>query len=199
MTFVFYNSSDQRIRVVAAATDIVFPILALKLKILYKLFQMKSLSIYMMLVVFLASCATSKETRSFAKDINGSWQLKTIVTEGVTGKFKAGVFNEADFNCFVGSTWNFNTQKTLGTYNIPANAVECPMVTRNFKWSIYEAKDQPKIFEFKRLDSALNVIDAASGGYRFTIIELNNSTMQLRSDLSFKGQPANLIYNFIRI
>ena len=161
---------------------------------------MKNLFIYTSLVLFaLASCATSKETRSFTKDINGSWQLKTIVTEGVTGKFKLDLFNEADFNCFIGSTWSFQADKTLGSYNIPANAVECPTISRNIRWSIYEAKDQPKIFEFKRLDNNMKEVDATSGGYRFTIIQLDNKTMQLRSDLSFEGKPANLVYNFVRI
>jgi len=155
------------------------------------------LTIYSLIAILVfASCATSKETRSFTKDINGSWQLNTIVTEGVSGKFKAGIFNEADFNCFVGSTWNFNADKKLGTY---ASASECSTVTRNFKWSIYEAKDQPKIFEFRRLDNALNEIDVNSGGYRFTIVQLGANNMQLRSDISFEGKPAALVYNFVRI
>ena len=177
--------------------------LALKLKIPYKLSQMKNqlfVSFLAVIALFVfASCAASKETRSFSKDLNGSWQLKTIVTEGVSGKFKSGIFNEADFNCFVGSTWSFNTDKSVGLYSIPANAVECPTVARNFRWSIYEAKDQPKIFEFKRLDDQMKELDATSGGYRFTIIQLDNKTMQLKSDISFEGRPANLIYNFIRI
>jgi len=155
--------------------------------------------LYMLFMFVFASCTTSKQSRTYTKEINGNWQLKTIVTEGITGKFNAGIFNDADFNCFIGSIWTFNANNSLGTYSIPKNAEECVGLTRNFRWSIYEAKDQPKLFQFKRLDNNLKEIDENSAGHRFTIVQLSNNTMQLRADISFEGKPANLIYNFVRI
>lgn len=154
---------------------------------------------YCILILLFTSCTVSKEARNYKREINGNWQLKSIITEGITGKYQAAIFNEADFNCFIGSTWNFNARNSLGTYSIAKNADECVAINRNIRWSIYEAKDQPKLFQFKRLDKNLKEIDENSGGFRFTIVQIDNNTMQLRSDLTFEGKPANFIYKFVRL
>lgn len=151
-----------------------------------------------LIILLFASCATSKEGRSYRRSINGNWQLQTVVSEGITGKVKTQLFNEADFDCFVGSNWNFNNNNSLGSYTIMKNANQCAAVKRNIRWSIYEAKDQPKLFQFKRLDDKLKEIDENSGGFRFTIVQLDNNKMQLRSDITFEGKPAAFIYNFVK-
>lgn len=148
-------------------------------------------------MIFLAACSTSKEARTQRRTIDGNWQLETVVTEGITGKIKAQVFNEEDFNCFVGSSWSFNGNNSLGSYNIAQNSGECVAIKRQIRWSIYEATGQPKLFQFKRLDNKLKEIDEG-GGFRFTILQLNDNTMQLRSDITFEGKPASFIYNFVR-
>ncbi|MEP6712832.1 MAG: lipocalin family protein, partial [Ferruginibacter sp.] len=150
------------------------------------------------IIMLFASCATSKEARSYRKSVNGSWQLQTVVTEGITGKIKAQVFNEADFNCFVGSSWSFNQNNSLGSYTIAKNAGECVAIKREFRWSVYEAADQPKLLQFKRLDNKLKEIDEAGGGFRFTIIKVDNTSMQLKSDITFEGRPASFTYNFVK-
>ena len=150
------------------------------------------------LAVVLASCATSKEARGYKKTIDGNWQLQTVVSEGISGTIKAQVFNEEDFNCFVGSSWSFNSHNSLGTYTISKNAGECVAIKRNIRWSIYEAEGQPKLFQFKKLDDKYKELEEGSVGYRFTIVQLNESSMQLRSDITFEGKPASFIYNFVR-
>src|SRR5689334_19301675 len=111
------------------------------------------------IIVMALSCSSSKEARSYRKTIKGNWQLQTVVTQGIMGTIKAQVFNEADFNCFVGSTWNFNTSNSLGTYTISKNAKECNSIKRNIRWSIYEPSDAPKEFQFKRLDDKLKELE----------------------------------------
>lgn len=155
--------------------------------------------ILLILLFLISSCATSKEGRTYRKSIHGHWQLQTVVSEGITGKIKVQFFNEADFDCFIGSTWNFNNDNSLGNYTIMQNANQCAAVKRNIRWSIYEAKDQPKLFQFKRLDDKLKEIDESSGGFRFTILQLDDRIMQLRSDITFEGKPAAFIYNFVKI
>ena len=150
-----------------------------------------------LLIILFASCSGSKEARQERQSINGNWQLTSVISEGIKGKVKAELFNEADFNCFIGSTWHFNNNNSLGTYSI-ANTNECVGVKRNVRWSIYEAKNEPRLFQFKRLDDKLKEMDENSGGFRFTIMHLDNNTMQLRSDITFEGKPAAFIYNFIR-
>lgn len=152
----------------------------------------------LIILLLFASCMAARESRTFKKSMNGNWQLKTIVSEGVTGNVKTQLFNEANFDCFIGSTWNFNNANNMGNYSIP-NAAECGAVKRNIRWSIYESKNQPKLLQYKRLDDNLNEIDANSGGFRFTILQLNNSSLQLKSDENLDGKPAAFIYNFVKI
>ena len=151
----------------------------------------------LIIIYLLASCATSKEARTYKKTIDGNWQLQTVVTEGIMGKVKVQLFNEAEFNCFVGSSWSFNQNNSLGTYDISKNGNECVAVKRNIRWTIYEAKGEPKLLQFKRLDDKLNAMDDGDG-YRFSIVQLDNNNMQLRSNITFENKPASLIYNFVR-
>lgn len=161
--------------------------------------KIKSIFSLLFIAALLNSCSTSKEARGYRKTIDGNWQLQTIVTEGIMGKIKAQVFNEADFNCFIGSTWNFNAHNSLGSYNISKNANECSAIKRNIRWSVYEPSGAAKQFQFKRLDDKLKEVDENSGGFRFTIVQADNNSMQLKSEFQFEGKQASFIYNFVRL
>ncbi len=151
-----------------------------------------------MVACLFASCSSSKQARTYKKTIDGNWLLQTVVTEKIPEKFKASFFNEADFNCFIGSSWSFNDRNSLGIYTINKNGNECAFIKRNIRWSVYEATAaDPKLLQFKRLDEKYKDIDDG-GGFRFTILKLDNYNMQLRSDITFEGKPASFIYNFVR-
>ncbi len=156
-----------------------------------------SLLLFLFSAVILVSCSTSKEARSYKKTIDGDWQLQTIVTEGLEGKVSIQLFNEEAFNCFIGSSWHFNKNNSLGYYNITTNGGECVPVKRDIRWTIYEASGEPKLLQFKRLDQKLNSMDDGNG-FRFTIVEVNEQKMQLKSSISFENKPAYLVYNFVR-
>ena len=149
-------------------------------------------------VIFMVSCSSSKEARNYKNAVNGTWQLRTISTEGITGKIKAQVLNEADFNCFVGSTWNFNQYNNLGYYSINKNGGECAAIKRNIRWSIYEVAGQPKMLQYKRVDEKYKDMDAGDAGFRLSILSLEKNNMQLKSDINFEGKPASFIYNFVK-
>ncbi len=149
------------------------------------------------LIFLFASCTTSKEARTYKRTLDGNWQLQTVVSEGIMGKVKILLFNEADFNCFVGSSWSFNDRNSLGSYTVNKNGNECATVKRDIRWSIYEAPNEPKLLQFKRLDEKLKEIDDG-GGFRFTVVQLDDKSMQLRSNITFEGKPASLVYNFVR-
>lgn len=148
--------------------------------------------------ILLASCATSKQARQYTSTVNGNWQLQTVTTEGISGKVKIELFNEADFNCFVGSSWVFYSRNNLGSYAIQKNAGECAAIKREYRWSIYEAPGEPQMLQFKRLDSKLKEIDENGGGFRFSIEQLDGQVMRLKSKINFEGKPAAIVYNFIR-
>lgn len=158
-----------------------------------------NLILNLIIVAFLfAACSTSKEARTYKKTLDGNWQLQTVVSEGIAGKVKIMLFNEADFNCFVGSSWSFNDRNSLGSYTVNKNGTECVGLKRDFRWSIYEAPNEPKLLQFKRLDDKLKEVDDG-GGFRFTVVQLEDNVMQLRSNITFEGKPASLVYNFVRI
>lgn len=159
--------------------------------------KIKSILSFVVIVFLIASCSTSKEARTYTKTINGNWQLQTIATEGITGQVNVQLFNEENYKCFIGSNWNFNDANSLGSYNITKNTKECVAVKRNIRWSVYEPKNEPKLFQFKRLDDKLKVLDNGDG-FRFTIIQIDEKSMQLKSTITFENKQVGVIYNFIK-
>ena len=159
--------------------------------------KIKNILLFLSFATFLVSCASSKEGRTYKKMINGNWQLQTVTTEGITGTVNIKLFNEADFNCFVGSNWNFNNTNSLGSYDITKSTGECVALKRNIRWTVYEEKNEPKLLQFKRLDNKYKAMDNGDG-FRFTIVSIEKTTMQLKSNISFEGKTVWIVYNFIK-
>ncbi len=149
------------------------------------------------LIIAFSACSVSKEARTMKKTINGDWILQTIITEGITGVAKTKVFNEAEFSCFIGSEWNFISNNSMGSYSIVDKSKDCTPLKRFIRWSIYEPKDLPKEFQFKRLDDSKNAMDNGDG-YRLTVTEISQNQFKLRSDIAFGGSAGAIIYNFVR-
>ena len=155
-----------------------------------------SMGIIAVLLALLISCSVSKEARSMKKTINGDWILQTIDVEGINSKFKAKVFNEADFNCFIGSTWNFVANNGMGSYTLVGGS-GCDAITRKIRWSIYEPKDAEREFQFKRLDDKKNPMDD-NDGFRLDVGAFSGNTMQLKSSITFEGKAGTFVYNFVK-
>ncbi|MEO5685043.1 MAG: hypothetical protein ABIQ88_20530 [Chitinophagaceae bacterium] len=147
-------------------------------------------------LLLFAACSASKEGRGMKHTINGAWTLQAITAEGIAAKYKAIVFNEADASCFIGSTWTFISNNSMGTYTL-SSAAGCPATTRNIRWSIYEPKDEEKRFQFKRLDDKKNPLDD-NDGFRLNVASLTETNMQLKSPITFEGKAATLVYNFTK-
>ena len=162
-----------------------------------RIYSICSMGVIVVLLSFLTACSVSKEGRSMKKTINGDWTLQTINVEGINSKFTAKVFNEADFNCFIGSNWNFISNNSMGSYTLAVNSTSCPAVTRLIRWSVYEPKDAEREFQFKRLDDKKDPMDD-NNGYRLSVTSLSDDAMQLKSSISFEGKPGSIIYNFVK-
>ncbi len=161
--------------------------------------RFKLLAILSLFIVAASSCSMSKEARTYRNQVNGNWQLQTVVSEGIVGSVKVQLLNEAPLSCFVGSQWNFENKTSLGYYSIAQNAGECVAIKRNIRWSIYEAKDEPKLLQFKKVDDRYKAIEEGQAGYRFTILDLQKNSMKLRNDVQFEGKTVSFIFNFVRI
>jgi len=85
----------------------------------------------------------------------------------------------------------------MGTYTLVDKSKSCTQLKRFIRWSIYEPEGAAKEFQFKRLDDQKNAMDNGDG-YRLTVIETNNNTLKLRSDVVFDGKSGALIYNFVK-
>ena len=162
-----------------------------------KIFSKKFIVFCIVITAVLGSCSVSKEARGIKKNINGNWVLQTITTEGILGTIKTKIFNEADFNCFIGSEWNFIANNSMGSYTIVDKEKGCSPLKRFIRWSIFEPKGMPKEFQFKRLDDKKNAMDNGDG-YRLTVSELDNGIMKLKSEIVFDGHAGAIIYNFVK-
>jgi hypothetical protein len=154
-----------------------------------------AVAVLAVLSLSLGACSGSKEARTTKKTINGDWTLAAITVEGVSGKVNAKVFNESDYNCFTGSTWNFVANNSSGSYTLPGVGSGCTAINRKIRWSIYEPAGEEKRFQFKRLDDKNNPMDD-NNGYRLNIVSLTDSNMLLKSTITYENKPASIIYNF---
>ncbi|CAN5208400.1 hypothetical protein BH09BAC2_BH09BAC2_09100 [soil metagenome] len=159
---------------------------------------MKRIFIPLLALLFaISSCSTSRIATQYKNTINGTWVLQSIVSEGITGQVKANLFNEQSAICFNNSIWTLNSHTSLGTYTTSKTTNDCGVITRNIRWSIYESSNEPKEFQFKRLDNKLKAMDNGAG-YRLAIVQVEANSFQLRSNLTFEGKNMSLLYTFIR-
>lgn len=151
------------------------------------------------IIIIATSCSTSKQARAYRSSVDGNWQLQTITTEGIVGKVKSQILDEASLDCFIGTNWRFNRANSLGSYEITKNAGECAAIKRSFRWSITDENGVPKLLQFKKVDNRFRDIEDGKVGYRFTILNIEEKTMQIKNDVTFEGRPASFIYNFIKM
>lgn len=151
------------------------------------------------LMMLIQACSGSKEARKNKHTINGTWVLQSITTEGISGKIKAQILGESDINCFENSIWKFNQNTDLGTYELVKNSGDCYAKKQNIRWSIYEEKDKPIVLQYKRVDAKYyKDMEDGKAGYRLTIVLVDKTNMQLKSEVIFEDKPAFFLYNFTR-
>lgn len=160
--------------------------------------KIRNYSICLILVAALfTSCAASKQARSMRSDINGNWVLQSSNIEGIAGNLAAKVFNEAALDCFTGSIWHFDANNSLGSYSLVSTASPCPTLERRIRWSLFEVKDAPIMFQFKRLDDKNNPMDD-NNGFRSILTMANANSMQWKSAIMVNGVAGNIVYNFVK-
>ncbi len=159
--------------------------------------KLKNILGFIVIVLFVSSCSISKEARAYKKNIDGNWILQSITTEGIMGKINVQLFNDQDMNCFIGSRWNFNDYNSLGNYMTDKTEKGCTPSKTNFRWSIYEPKGEAKQLQFKKVSEKYKTVDNGDG-YRFTMSQLDKSTMQLKSNITFESKTVWIVYNFVK-
>lgn len=147
--------------------------------------------------LFAVSCSSSKNTVAVPErsGVKGNWVLNTITYEGLASDKRVNItlLDEGAEACLSGSTWVL-PNNGYGSYTITSSTSGCTPGQRNIIWSYQKAGDQA-FFQFKRLEGgvkAKNITD----GYRFRLVSVDETSMQLQSEVSFEGKPLFINYSF---
>ncbi len=146
-------------------------------------------------IILFSACSSSKNSIQSSPTIRGIWILKTVSTEALNGKYTSRVFNEADYKCFIGSTWDFTPGNNIAAYTIDGMTKDCPMQKHFVNWSLTNVQDSLKKFQIKRLDNQKNPIDA-SETFVLDVTSMDKVSMQLKSNIVYEGHAAAIVYNF---
>ena len=144
-------------------------------------------------IILVSSCVSSKTSTASKRDLKGTWTLTGVTYMTAANEtVKISLFDDADINCFTGSTWVLPSNG-YGSYTINSNEEGCNPGTRDIIWSYDDNSNQ---FQFKKLtgDKAKNIDD----GYRLTVASSSDNQMVLQSPVSFAGGNLMLNYNFSR-
>ncbi len=157
---------------------------------------MKQIKVLLVFVTLLAtSCSLTKENRLYRSTINGTWQLTEVAYHGAEGKFSSILFQDADAECFEGSSWFFNANNSLGYYTL-AQGENCGAGQRDIRWSVYDINNVQKL-QFKFVNEKHKNITPY--GFRLHIDFLDDTVMNLHSDVSVDGESVRVIYKFKKI
>lgn len=150
------------------------------------------------LLTAISSCSINKSLHKSEQQIEGNWQLSTVVSEDVKKETLVTLFNETDFRCFIGSNWNFS--KGVASYTIPATADNrCTAQKQNMSWGLFTNAQKSMLIRFKNLGDNLQGTESGSAGYFFEIVSVNSGSMQLRSDLLINGRHGVFLFKFIKL
>jgi hypothetical protein len=149
----------------------------------------------LILLGILNSCSsTSKMTADSEKLMRGDWTITDVAVDGIDeSAVKITVFDEADSNCFEGSSWHLVQNNASGNYTLNGGG-DCPGVTTKIKWFVTEDNGQ-MYFNFKKIyegEKPKNVVD----GYKLRVTSNTGSNIILAQDLMFEGKPVSVFYTF---
>lgn len=159
---------------------------------------MKNL-IYLSLLVFslATSCTNTKVVADSEKLMRGNWTVTDVSVSGISESYvNITVLDEAQAQCYEGSTWYLVQNNASGNYSLNGGG-DCPATTSKIKWFVTDEGGQ-SFFNFKRIyegEKPKNVVD----GYKFRITSNTGSTIVMMQDLMFEGKPISVSYTFQKI
>ena len=149
----------------------------------------------LILGLIMASCSVSKSVLESKKIVKGNWTLNTI-SYSESGVFKVTLLNDSPAECFKGSLWQFIPNNNTGLYTI--NNSSCTTGTRHFIFTLEDANNNSSIsFLLKPTDEKHK--SETNQGFRFSLLKLTQSEMQLQQKVILEGKPFNIIMNFSKI
>jgi len=158
--------------------------------------------------MILGSCASTNVQKSqmeTGKEVRGAWTLADVSYAGLADREAQGnnlvtetistVFDTANPECYVGSTWNLVQNNKTGTYTFNNSSAACPTGTAKIIWDIRE-EGTTSYFTFKDVTGIKAKQNTT--GYKLRVDYLDANTMTLVQDVNASGKIAQVIYTFQR-
>ncbi len=140
----------------------------------------------LLLCTFLLSCGASKTVKVSKKVIKGDWTLNEV-TYSESGTYKVNLLNDAEKNCFEGSTWQFIPNNNTGIYAI--NKTDCAVGVRNFVFTIKEINEITGLYDFLLKPTDAKNKSQNNVGFRLNLTQLTETSMVWEQTLSVDDKP----------
>ncbi len=149
-------------------------------------------------ILILVSCGTPKTVIQAKKVMKGNWQLNTI-SHNQSGTYNIKLLQDETEACFEGSTWQFIPNNNSGLYSITNN--DCNSGERYFIFTVQEINAETGLYDFLlKPTSKLGKADKnQTKGYRFSLTQLDDTTMQWQQTVSVEGTPVTISLNFTKV
>lgn len=157
---------------------------------------MKKILILFSAVAFLVSCSAPKAVRDSKKVMKGEWVLNSV-THNESGTYKIVLYDDADLECFEGSTWRFIPNNNTGVYSI--GSAGCAAGDRNFIFTIDQIDAASGYYDFLLKPTDSRGKSETNQGYRMRLAQLSENTMTWEQNLTLDGKPFKLNMNFTKI
>ena len=140
------------------------------------------------LTVSCSTAKTSQTNRAEFLKLKGDW---TITSVNYDNNYKVRPFDEnADAQCFVGSTWTLIPNNWTGSYTINGGG-DCPTVIQPIKFEVVNGSE----FKFKKLLDGTKA-KAVVSGYSLNLINQTADQFSLEQNIPADGQNVRVVYNF---
>ncbi|WP_298484898.1 lipocalin family protein [uncultured Maribacter sp.] len=136
--------------------------------------------------ISLISCGTSKTVRLSHKVIKGNWNLNQV-TYSEPGIYNVTLLNDADKDCFEGSSWQFIPNNNTGVYTISKS--NCAVGNRNFIFTIKEIDEATGLYNFLLKPTDSKNKSQNNVGFRLNLAQLTESDMVWTQTLTVDGKP----------
>lgn len=152
--------------------------------------------IILLLTGFLISCGSSKVVRSANKSIKGNWILSDVNYDK-TGVLDLKLFNDASYECFNTSTWQFTPNNYSGNYSIVNTT--CSTGDRFFKFDIQNIEGTNNTLDVLLKPTNNKYKSETNKGFRVKVTELTTVSMQWQYTIRKDKNPLTIVMKFTKL
>lgn len=159
--------------------------------------EILSVTAFSLVLLVMSACSTSRVANPDGGKnvkISGTWTVQDIDFEGISGKVKVSVFDDAPYTCFIGSQWNLIASGN-GSYTLPSGA-DCNAGERTIFWGVQTENGVPT-FMFKKMPGGVKPAKITDG-YKLTVKSVTANSLVLQDDINFEGKTVYINYHMTK-